>query len=142
MLIFELSPRLSKDPYRVWDPVHTIIQGDTCAVTYQHYRPPIPAQARDTQVMRPYPKCATQQHHTIAQCAYARRQTASCRTHQHHTIVQCTYARCQAVTHQHHTMALRAHARHQSAWCTTACSRDPALRTLTAILINLVTHGY
>jgi hypothetical protein len=31
---------------------------------------------------------------------------------------------------------------HQTAWCATACSRNPASRTLTVILINLVTHGY
>jgi hypothetical protein len=105
-------------------------------------RPPIPAQARYTQAIRTYPQCATQQHHTIVKCAYERRQTASCRTQQHHTIAQCAYARRQAVIHQHQTMALRAHAHNQEAWCTTACSRDPASRTLTAILINLVTHGY
>jgi hypothetical protein len=62
-------------------------------------RPPIPAQARATKIMRPYPKCATQQHHTIAQCAYARRQASSCRTQQHPTIVQCAYAQHQSVSH-------------------------------------------
>jgi hypothetical protein len=58
---------------------------------------------------------ATQQHLTIAQCAYARRQTVSCRTQQHHTITQCACARRQAVTHQHHTMAMRLHVHHQLA---------------------------
>jgi hypothetical protein len=68
VLIFALSPRMSTHPYPVWAPIHAIIQGGICAVAYQHYGPPIPAQTRATHVMRPYLKCATQQHYTIAQC--------------------------------------------------------------------------
>jgi hypothetical protein len=35
-----------------------------------------------------------------------------------------------------------ARAYYHAAWCTTACSCDPASRTVTVILINLVTRGY
>jgi hypothetical protein len=80
-------------------PIHTIIQGGTYVVAYQHYAPPIPAQARATHVMRPYSKCATQQNRTILQCAYVRHQTASFITQQHHTILQCAYVRTPSDSH-------------------------------------------
>jgi hypothetical protein len=35
-------------------------------------------------------------------------------------------------------MALHVHTNDQAAWCSTAYSRDPASRTLTVVLINLV----
>jgi hypothetical protein len=72
VLIFALSPRLPIYPYPVWAPIHAIIQGYPCEWLCQHYDPPIPAHARATYATRPYPKCATQQHHTISQCASAR----------------------------------------------------------------------